>query len=208
MSALCDRRPTTKRTFLLALAFQIWVATGLGAETVSVPLPTIEGRYYVDLSVPAVYYNRQAHFELERVPLTVSTVWIHISGVFVVGQTQCDFNGPPPDAPFPQRMEYLASIKDTINGSWWAADEMSPAESGAFEYTLPFSQLTGDVISWEFLKAGYGSLEMLVTFCSFPECTILVWPEATIEHAELIIEGQFPVAVDHSTWGSIKALYR
>jgi len=200
-----------KAMFFLALMVmvQLSTATTLGAEMVSVRLPTIEGRYFVDLSVPAIYYDRDAHFELERIPLTVSGVSIHISGSFVVGQTQCDFDGLPPlPEPFPQHIEYFASMDDTINGGVFGAATTSPTESGSFEYTLPFSGIPGHVISWDFLKAGYGALHMNINFISFPECSILVWPEATIEDAELIIEGEFPVAVDQSTWGSIKSLFR
>jgi hypothetical protein len=196
-----------KGIVVLALAFQALALTGAGAGTVSVPLPMIQGRYYVDESIPAMYYNRQDHFELARIPLSVSGVWLHISGTFAVGETSCWLSDPADPDTFPQSLEFFASLDDTT-GAWDPmADAVSGTVSGAFEYTMPFSRASHEV-NWEFLKAGYGLLDMSITLGMFPECSVLLWPEATIEHAELIIEGEFPVAVEHSTWGSIKSLFR
>jgi hypothetical protein len=191
---------------VLALALQALALTGAGAETVSVPLPMIQGRYYVDESIPAMNYNRQDHFELARIPLSVSGVWLHISGTFAVGETSCWLSDPADPDTFPQRLEFFASLDDTT-GAWDPmADAVSGTVSGTFEYTMPFSRASHEV-NWEFLKTGSGLLGLSTTFMMFPECSVLIWPEAMIEQAELIIEGQFPIAVDHSTWGSIKALF-
>ena len=196
-----------RRLIAFALMLQIWALADTSAETVSVPLPMIQGRYYVDLSIPAMYYDRHDHFELARIPLSVSGVWLHISGAFVVGETFCPPYGPGEGSSFPQSIEFFASLDDTT-GVWDpVADAVSGTESGTFEYSIPFLRASREV-NWEFLNAGYGSLDMLITFMMFPECSVLVWPEATIEHAELIIEGRFPVAVGQNTWGSIKALFR
>jgi hypothetical protein len=180
-----------KIAFFLTLVLQIWAATNLFGETVLVPLPTIEGRYFLDQSISAECYDRYAYFEPDRIPLSVSRVWIHISGTFVVGQTSC-FADMPPDMEFAEPVKYFASIGDTTNGSLFGATTMSPPASGPFEYTLPFSALFGDIISWDFLKAGYGSLHMNINWASYPDCRTLVWPEVTIEEAELVIEGEFP----------------
>jgi hypothetical protein len=194
-----------KKLIILCLIMHIWASANSAAETVSVPLPTILGRYYADF--PSLYYRRSAHYMLDRIPLSVSGVWIHISGSFLVGETRCPPPGPGDGESFPQGIEYYAAFVDTTSLWYPDAAALSPTQSGSFEYTLPFSRPAMEV-NWEFLKTGHGDLEMQIAFMMIPECSILLWPEATIDHAELLIEGQFPVAVDQGTWGSIKALFR
>ncbi len=171
-------------------------------ELVTVPLPGIEGRY----SFTEGNNYRDMHFELDGVPFVVNRVWIHISGVFSVGEIMC--NDGTPAGPYLLPVEFLATTEDTINGSWFGAASTSSEESGAFEYLNQFRRLLGRPISWDFLMAGYGNLNMDINFGLIPECWVTVWPEATIETAELIIECDFPIAVDQSTWGSIKSLFR
>ena len=197
-----------KSIIAFVLALQVGAVTGVSAETVSVPLPMIQGRYYVDINPPVtLHYHRQEHFELARVPLSVSGAWLHVSGTFVAGETSCWLYDPADQDTFAQKIELFASLNDTT-GVWDPiADWMTGTESGPLEYTTPFLRASREV-NWEFLKAGYGLVGMTVTFMIFPECSVLIWPEATIEQAELIIEGEFAVAVDQSTWGGIKALYR
>ena len=134
-----------KGIITLALAFQIWALTGAGAETISVPLPIIQGRYYVDLSIPAAYYNRQEHFEVGKIPLSVTGVSLHISGTFVVGETSCWLSDPADPDTFPQSLEFFAWLDDTT-GAWDPmADAVSGTESGTFEYTMPFSRASHEV---------------------------------------------------------------
>jgi hypothetical protein len=106
-------------------------------------------------------------------------------------------------------MEFVATIWDTVGGYWWVADELSPAESGQFELTIPFEEIYGWPVTWDFLRGGHANIE----FSAYPgmllvDCPPLVWPDATITSATVIVEGEFEIAVEQTTWGSIKALYR
>jgi len=186
----------------LMLLFSVAARPSSAHELITIPLPGIEGRY----SFPERTYGRNMHFELDRIPVSVNRVWIHITGVFSFGETWCNTSGTL-EGPYPQGVEYLAEMKDTISGKWFYASSV-PSQSGVFEYTSQFKNFYGQTASWDFLMAGYGNLYMNINFGLIPECWVTIWPEGTLGTAELIIEGDFPVAVDQSTWGSIKSLFR
>lgn len=176
------------------------------AEIVEVQVPQLIGSYCMDSSC---VNNHHVHFGLSRHPLAVYHVWLHLSGTVTVGEYMCDFYGGMPEGPYPYRMDFLASMRDTVGGYWWMAEQWSSEQSGHFEITIPFRELYGWPVTWDFLRAGYGSFG----FSAGPQGTLvdcwhLVWPNATIDEAALIIEGEFEVAVESSTWGSIKSLYR
>ena len=114
-----------------------------------------------------------------------------------------------PEGPYPYGMEFLAIMEDTVTGNPWGADRVSPLQSGEFEYTVPFSMISGLPTTWDFLKAGHGNIDFLgMPAMLLVDCWPTVWPSATIAQAVLIIEGEFQVSVDHASWGSIKALFR
>ena len=193
-----------KGIITLALAFQIWALTGAGAETISVPLPIIQGRYYVDLSIPAAYYNRQEHFEVGKIPLSVTGVSLHISGTFVVGETSCWLSDPADPDTFPQSLEFFAWLDTTglhgTHGRRGVRHRERHLRVHRHSPRFPRSELGSS-------KDRLRTFGLSTTFMMFPECSVPIWPEATIEQAELIIEGEFEVAVEQSTWGSIKSLF-
>jgi hypothetical protein len=194
----------------ISLAFVVLLAAlpALASETLHVPLPALEGRYYVDPGPPwVVQYGRSVHFELTRIPLTVYDVSFRITGTFTVGSVYCELTGI--GSTTPQALEYFADIEDTAHAAGFYAAAQSPAHDETFDYAASFQKVVHtSEADWNFLKAGYGRVDMSANFIMFPECTVLVWPEATIESAELIIEADFQVGVEKSTWGSIKSLYR
>ena len=194
-----------RRAILIFAAMVIAAADPAAAEIIEIPLPTLQGWYGIDEA--CICYG-EAFFQLERMPIVISSVAIRLSGTATVGQYTCDFGIGPQSYPF--RFYFSASMRDTVSGYLWGAYGDSPEESGAFEFVAPFKQvLSRWPVSWDFLMAGYSR----VNLTAMPEgiivdCGVLDWPSATIEAATLIVEGEFKIAVDQSTWGSIKALFR
>lgn len=103
----------------------------------------------------------------------------------------------------------LASIRDTISGELWVADQFTEAESGPFEMTVPFDSLYNREPTWEFLTLGGGTVACQgYRSPTVGECYYEIIPSATIEEVVLIIEGEFPIAAEERTWGGIKALLK
>lgn len=176
--------------------------SALGADTVYVQLPTLDGLY----SVGGVH-SRSATFQLERTPLTIYHVWIHIAGTVTVGQSMCAKDpGGPVEGPLPWQEDFEAYIHETGTQEWWGAGELTPDVSGGFEMTDLFTN--GFQGSWEFLKTGPGTVTLFGTpRNAIDACYSLVDPYATVNEASVIIEADFQVAVEPVTWGSIKGLF-
>jgi hypothetical protein len=195
------------RHLILSLILLSVVATdAMATEIVQVQFPQLPGFYSIASTCAC---NRSAPFRLSRKPLTVNHVWLHLAGTVNVGQYMCDSGIGPPTGPYPYPMEFVATIQDTVGGHPWMADDVSPGESGEFELAIPFKEIYGWPVTWDFLRGGHANIE----FTAFPgmllvDCPPLVWPDATITSAEVIVEGEFEIAVEQTTWGSIKALYR
>jgi hypothetical protein len=190
---------------LIVLALALTTTGAMATELVEIQLPQLQGSYCFSTCTS----TRSVEFNLDRLPLAIQGVRIHISGTVNVGQYTCDFGDGIPIGPLPYSMEFVASMKDTAGGYWWMADDLSPEESGSFDMVIPFRELYGWPVTWDFLQGGHGSFSFIgMGHMLLVDCSIPVWPEATIEHASLIIEGEFEVGVEQSTWGSIKSLFR
>jgi hypothetical protein len=175
----------------------------LASEVIQVPLPELAGYYSQAL------YSRSAPFHLGRAPLAVTSVSIRLIGSTDLGEYYCDL-GYGEQGPFPYPEWFTATIPDTINqGLWWADGYvLDQPVGGEFENTAPFRRLSGPA-TWGFLTSGYGTVRL----DGMPPALILMCystldPDGTITSATLLIEGEFPVAAERSTWGGIKALYR
>ena len=170
------------------------------ATTYEVSLPGLVGDY------PGF---KEYEFNLVVTPTVVYNVWIRFSGTIETGQYYCYVNGPPPEGPFPLGMILQSTMPDTASGdSWYAEDSIDPV-SGSFELTIPFVSYPIDDPTWEFLLLGGGIVSCTgYTGMLNPECFIDINPSVTIEDATLIIEGDFFVPVESSTWGYIKSLYK
>jgi hypothetical protein len=187
---------------LFIILFSLVSAEALASEIIEVPLPELRGIYSNEIS------GRIAEFQLERAPDTVFNVSIYLSGTVSVGEYWC-LTGFGTEGPFPYPIEFVGSIRDTVNAGPWLADELTPEVTGQFELAIPFRELYGRPVTWEFLESGRSSVElhgwgpMLLAICSAS-----MDPDATVEEAKLIIEADFPVSSRLSTWGRIKALFR
>ncbi|MCX5753726.1 MAG: hypothetical protein NTW97_08805 [Candidatus Krumholzibacteria bacterium] len=191
---------------LLALVALVVVATDATAgELVEIDLPQLEGTYCFDTCDP----SRLVDFQLDRLPLAIEGVCIHISGIVSVGQEMCDLYGDGSvTGPFPYPMALVAWMMDTVGGHPWFAGAPLPDESGSFDMVVSFRELYGWPVTWDFLLSGHVNFSFAGEGSGLiPECWVTDLPQATVEHASLIIEGEFEVAVEQSTWGSIKSLF-
>jgi hypothetical protein len=192
------------RAVPIFVALMIAASSHVLAEVIEVPLPTLQGWYGID-GVCVCYGD--AYFQLGRKPNVINGVSLRLSGTVHVGQYTCDFGTGPNTYPF--RFYFSASMWDTVSGYPWGAHAYSPEESGEFEVLAPFRQFYHWPATWEFLLAGYGRVYLTASPEGiFTDCDALDWPSATIEDAVLMIDGEFEVSVDQSTWGSIKALFQ
>jgi hypothetical protein len=93
----------------------------------------------------------------------------------------------------------------TLSGSW-VATHFTPQQSGSFDISSAFVPYRDP--TWEFLLDGQGELTLIGGDGILPSgCWPMPSPSATVTEAVLVIDADFPVAVDESTWGRIKALY-
>jgi hypothetical protein len=179
-------------------------AAAFASEIVQVPLPELAGHY--------VSNARYAPFRLERPPAIVYGVSIRITGSVTVGEYYCccDFFGEE-EGPYPCPIYLWAMLQDTVNGHpWSAANEVpDPPVSGDFDVTVPFRGIYGWPVSWDFLRGGYGTVQLEGAPPGFiVECSPTIEADATLTSATLIVNADFPIAVEKSNWGRIKSLYQ
>jgi hypothetical protein len=189
--------------FLITVLLASALSQTVPAEVVEVPLPELRGRYYTEDTV-----TRYAAVQMNPAPLSIAGVSIRITGTHTLGEIMCEVGGPfMISQPYP--VAFLASIPDTINGDLWMADQSSQLPSGDFEIILPFREIYGWHVTWDFLLAGYAEVRLDGGGAGFTlNCSPTIWPDATVTEAVLLVDGEFPVATEGSTWGSIKALFR
>ena len=173
------------------------------AEIVQVQLPELQGRYFTEDTI-----SRCAAFQIDPAPFSIAGVSIRLTGTHNYGEIWCEA-GAGISVPQPYPVAFHGSIPDAVNGDWWMASFPGEMPSGDFEITMPFVELYGWHVTWDFLLAGYGEVRLDGPGAGFLLiCTPMIWPEATITDAVLLVDGEFPVSTKTGTWGSIKALYR
>lgn len=188
------------RAFILFVLLTALGSSQSLAEVVEVPLPALQGRYYLEDIV-----ERSASFQMERVPISISGASIRISGTLIIGEMYCE-NPSGIMLPEPYPINFVAYMSDSVTGDVWYAGEISPLVSGEFEIAMPFMELHG---TWQFLLDGQGTVKfagppvMIIMLCSPAS-----WPDAIVTSAALLVDGEFPVAAENTTWGGIKGLFR
>jgi hypothetical protein len=105
--------------------------------------------------------------------------------------------------------ELYADMADPTTGGTWHAGDSTPEVAGEFQILEPFTPRCCDPASWDFLLDGQGDISLrgvplgLVDLCQ----PISAPPEATVNEAVLVLDAEFPVPTDATTWGRIKGLY-
>ena len=187
------------RTSTAAVVMMALIATAAHATVIEIPLPGLLGTYPLD----AQNATRTVSFHLPDPPAVVYGVSFRVSGTTEVGTALCD--GVLSEWP----MAIEASMVDTP-GHYWFANALMPYVAGSFAWTSEFHTFPPNA-TWGFLIDGsaevslWGAPAGLVATCtdvSVPP------PTATVTEAVLIIDAEFPIPVEPSTWGRIKALYR
>ena len=190
------------------LLFLFCYSYNIHAETLEIALPNLAGLYDVD-GVTC----RQDTFHLSKSPTRVDSVWIQLSGIHQ-GSMYCCEDGASCG---PWSVIIKAIIPDTMTPDTWVAKEYAPwcerilpvPPPCDFEaYSIPF--FTYNVATWDFLMALQGAvtLDCKPYEPTNPHCYVLPYaPYVDITAAVLVIEGEFSVAVEESSWGAIKALY-
>jgi hypothetical protein len=168
------------------------------AVVVEIPLPGLLGDYPLSESNG----TRTTTFHLPQAPSVIHSASFRISGTAVLGSANCDEFGDGSWA-----MEYFSDMKDASLKLWLSAPHPPVIPSGPFGWTAPFS--TSDGATWDFLMDGEGEISLYgAPTALLGLCQQGVVPSGTVTEAVLIIDAEFPVATEPSTWGRIKALYR
>ncbi len=172
------------------------------AAVLEVPLPQLHGTYTVYPSP-----NSTAEFSVTPMPAGVRSVSIRLSGETNVRQWFCDL-----DPPFDLPVTLCAAIPDPVTGGGWYVCGRIAWETGSFGVTFPFRPYAPELFgqpTWDFLRMRPGVVELsgggapIIDIC---------WPigelsQATVTGAFLVIDGDFPIPVEPTTWGQIKSLY-
>jgi hypothetical protein len=175
------------------------------AEIVEVPLPEFNGDYPGE----GIIVPRVVSFQLERVPTVVHGASIRLAGETDVGQLFC--SGAGLDGYHSWPFNFYAILRDSVSGGSWKADTYAALDQGGpFEITIDFKARSGPTPTWSFLLDGESDIELTggpvgyVAVCS----ALTPPPSAVINEATLLIDGDFPIPVEQSTWGRVKAVFK
>jgi hypothetical protein len=176
--------------------------TGSARTTsMEIPLPELSGSYN-----PA---TRQITFRFDRLPIQIYGAAIKLRGWTAPGYWSCDNYLWE----FVRRTIFTATMYDsTTAGTWIANKAIGPGLSHQapfeFEVILAFSTMTG--ATWQFLKAGRGTLALQGVEEHRPSDGYDCFgptPNTIVYLATLIVDADYQISTDSSTWGSIKALF-
>jgi hypothetical protein len=187
------------RTILSLITVLVVASSMAAAEIVEIPLPGLLGIY----PITEMNVTRTVTFQLPAAPLIIHGASFRISGSAGVGAASCEWGGS-----YPWPMDILASMKDTPFAHFWIASALMPVEASPFGWTAEF-HATPSTTTWGFLMDG----EAEISLSGAPSGLVdLCWPvteppTANVTEAVLIVDAEFPVPVEGTNWGRIKALY-
>jgi hypothetical protein len=111
------------------------------------------------------------------------------------------------DGVFPAPMALHASMTADGPASFWlASDHTQGRVTGPLSWTAPF-QKTPNSTTWSFFMDGVADVTLYGTD-PYTWCNVTSSPTTNITEAVLLLDAEFPIAVEPSTWGRVKALYR
>ena len=187
------------RIGIVPMVLALLIATSSArAETVEISLAALQGEYLADGE------TRVVSLQLDPAPLSINWVWLTIRGTATVGELYCDLVGNQP-----WRAETIARMPDD-SGKLWASWGYLPYVAGSFVWNSQFVTSDSDPASWQFLLDGQAELQ----FAVYPSGYVLFChpisppPQVRVDEAKLIVNGDFSVQTEGSTWGRVKALFR
>jgi hypothetical protein len=187
-----------KKSIALAILILFLAARAL-AVVIEIPLPELLGNYQntqhtVTLQLPAP-------------PAVIHSASFRVSGTTTQGVLYCDDQDPPSQSPLPL-MLYAELDADDLSFVWFAENHNAVNVTGAFSWTAQFHGVGNpNVPTWSFLMDGVTNLR-LVGADPGTWCLVTTSPSAVITEAVFIIDAEFPIAAEPTTWGRVKALYR
>lgn len=178
------------------LAAILLLAVPARATMVEVPLPGLHGFYNEPNG------SRTVTFQMADPPGAVYGVSLRVSGTQNIGSIVCEWGGP-----FPWPMQVFAEMEDAPNGWWYTG--ASPDLDESFTRSGSFSP-TSSSVTWTFLMDGTGTITFYYTPAGLVGLCFIdpVPPTGEITAATLLVDGDFPIRIEPTTWGRIKALYR
>lgn len=186
---------SAKQIVLAATA--LLVASSAHATVIEIPLPGLLGSYQNTSHTVSVV--------LPASPAVIHGASFRVSGTKVAGQMYCDEPFPPSVQPLPIALSAELPADD-FSSAWFAEDPAVMTASGAFTWTSAFYPVPFSA-TWSFLMDGIANLTFLGADPG-TWCQVLSSPSAVITEAVFIIDADFPIPIEASTWGKIKALYR
>jgi len=173
-------------------------------------LPQVADATVIEISLPGLLggYQNTSHtvsVVLPAPPLVIHGASFRCAGTRVNGLMYCA--GEPPEGQYPAPISLYAQLAaDDFASVWYAEDPNYLSGSGEFTWTTAFRPVPPSA-TWAFFMDGMTNL----TFFGVDPgtwCMIASSPSAIITEAVFIVDAEFPVAVERSTWGKVKALYR
>jgi len=175
------------------------LTTAAHATVIEIPLPGLLGNYPVGPGNA----TRTVTFQLPQIPDSIHGASFRIVGTTTIGLADCGEVGMLDKWP----MEFIAQMTDAPDQYWlaWEAPSFTP---GTFTSTAEFEPIP-ETTTWGFLMDGEADINLFgAPSSALGLCNEVLLPTGSITEAVLIIDAAFPFAVEPSTWGRIKALYR
>jgi len=189
-------RPNALWTIVTGLCL---VATTAAAEVLEIPLPALLGSYPIGPGNT----SRTVAFQLPRIPTVIHGVSFRVVGTSNIGVADCHQAGTADLWP----MEFVAEMKYSPDDYWQALEEPSYSP-GVFTRTAEFEPAM-ETTTWEFMLDGEADVTLFgAPLAVLGLCDPILFPTGNITEAVLIVDAEFTLAVEASTWGRIKALYR
>jgi hypothetical protein len=186
---------STRRAVTALFLCSCVVAPSTRAEVVYVLVPGLTGNYPVNPLTTV----RSAEVQLPRTPDVIHSVTLLITGTAVTGLADCGQAGVIDIWP----MEFIAEMGD----GWWATHELK-FTNGNFEFAMLFEPID-DPVTWDFFLDGEAELALSgAPWTQLTVCDPLLFPSGVVTEVTLFVDGEFPLLVEPSTWGRVKALYR
>jgi hypothetical protein len=188
---------------VVILGLLILVPTTTLSEIVEVPLPGLHGAYPEEGS-------RTASFQLEQEPTVIHSAWIRIAGGATVGEMECQLEYRDSTWTYTQPVAFgfLASMTDTVSGGHWICHGQSSDVPGRFTSTYEFFGILHP--TWEFLMDGEGEISLggYAMGPALESCWMNTPdPTALVDEVVLILDLDFRVPLEQTTWGRIKKLF-
>ena len=173
----------------------VWFAAPAHAIVIEVPIPALNGTYGDSRTVPLV---------LPAAPTVIHGASFRVTGTTQVGSLTCMDTYPGRSLVWPAEVIIRAYDGSPLK-SWYLDEAVSTSGPFSLQNVASPSYFATD---WDFLLDGVGTVTFFgggtpyIAMCppSSPS------PTVTVTEAVFIIDADF--AIEPTTWGRIKALYR